>query len=274
MSSSGGLGIMRQFVGGIRDETHGHGTCCCRIAPLRVREAAAPAGRGRAGDDGARRRARPDAVRRRAGRLGRRRRLRRRGALGRLHGGRAGHRRTSGAGGGRWARCPAASRSGWCWRRCCAARTRSCCWTSRTTTWTCRASAGWSSSSRPRRKTVLLVSHDRELLANCAERIVTVEDGNVWVHGGGFATYAPGPAGPHRAARRAAPPLGRGAREDQAAGPDVPAEGVLQRRAWPPGCRPPRPGCASSRRPGRRSWRRGSRTCGCGCAAAGPASAR
>ena len=39
-------------------------------------------------------------------------------------------------------------------------------------------------------KTVLLVSHDRELLANGAERIITVEDGNVWVHGGGFATYA------------------------------------------------------------------------------------
>jgi ATPase subunit of ABC transporter with duplicated ATPase domains len=39
-------------------------------------------------------------------------------------------------------------------------------------------------------KTVLLVSHDRELLANCAERIVTVEDGSVWVHGGGFASYA------------------------------------------------------------------------------------
>jgi ATPase subunit of ABC transporter with duplicated ATPase domains len=39
-------------------------------------------------------------------------------------------------------------------------------------------------------KTVLLVSHDRELLANCAERIVTVEDGSVWVHGGGFANYA------------------------------------------------------------------------------------
>jgi len=39
-------------------------------------------------------------------------------------------------------------------------------------------------------KTVLLVSHDRELLANCAERIITVEDRNVWVHGGGFATYA------------------------------------------------------------------------------------
>jgi ATPase subunit of ABC transporter with duplicated ATPase domains len=39
-------------------------------------------------------------------------------------------------------------------------------------------------------KTVLLISHDRELLAACAERIVTVEDGNVWVHGGGFAGYA------------------------------------------------------------------------------------
>ena len=40
------------------------------------------------------------------------------------------------------------------------------------------------------RKTVLLVSHDRELLANTAQRIVTVEDGSVWVHGGGFASYA------------------------------------------------------------------------------------
>jgi ATPase subunit of ABC transporter with duplicated ATPase domains len=39
-------------------------------------------------------------------------------------------------------------------------------------------------------KTVLLVSHDRELLANTAERIITVEDRNVWVHGGGFAGYA------------------------------------------------------------------------------------
>jgi ATPase subunit of ABC transporter with duplicated ATPase domains len=39
-------------------------------------------------------------------------------------------------------------------------------------------------------KTVLLVSHDRELLANAAQRIITVEDRNVWVHGGGFGTYA------------------------------------------------------------------------------------
>ena len=39
-------------------------------------------------------------------------------------------------------------------------------------------------------KTVLLVSHDRELLANSAERIITVESSGTWVHGGGFASYA------------------------------------------------------------------------------------
>jgi ATPase subunit of ABC transporter with duplicated ATPase domains len=39
-------------------------------------------------------------------------------------------------------------------------------------------------------KTVLLVSHDRELLNASAQRIVTVEDRHVWVHGGGFAGYA------------------------------------------------------------------------------------
>ncbi|WP_432094645.1 ABC-F family ATP-binding cassette domain-containing protein [Streptomyces sp. bgisy100] len=43
------------------------------------------------------------------------------------------------------------------------------------------------------RKTVLFVSHDRELLARSAEKIVSVEPGpagsDVWVHGGGFGTY-------------------------------------------------------------------------------------
>ncbi|MFI0356917.1 ABC-F family ATP-binding cassette domain-containing protein [Actinomadura sp. 9N407] len=39
-------------------------------------------------------------------------------------------------------------------------------------------------------KTVLLVSHDRQLLADVADRIVTVESGDVWVHGGGYAGYA------------------------------------------------------------------------------------
>lgn len=46
---------------------------------------------------------------------------------------------------------------------------------------------------RETRKTVLLVSHDRELLARAADKIVSVEPaqsgGDVWVHGGSFATY-------------------------------------------------------------------------------------
>jgi ATPase subunit of ABC transporter with duplicated ATPase domains len=43
-------------------------------------------------------------------------------------------------------------------------------------------------------KTVLFVSHDRELLAQTANRIVTLELGaagnTAWIHGGGFASYA------------------------------------------------------------------------------------
>ncbi len=46
---------------------------------------------------------------------------------------------------------------------------------------------------RTTRKTVLFVSHDRELLARAAEKIISVEPGpagsDVWVHGGGFDTY-------------------------------------------------------------------------------------
>ncbi len=38
-------------------------------------------------------------------------------------------------------------------------------------------------------KTVLFVSHDRELLDRTASRIVTVEAGGAWTHGGGFASY-------------------------------------------------------------------------------------
>ncbi len=39
-------------------------------------------------------------------------------------------------------------------------------------------------------KTVLFVSHDRELLAAAATKIVTIEASGAWTHGGGFATYA------------------------------------------------------------------------------------
>ncbi|WP_049567440.1 ABC-F family ATP-binding cassette domain-containing protein [Streptomyces sp. SBT349] len=46
---------------------------------------------------------------------------------------------------------------------------------------------------RETRKTVLFVSHDRELLARAARKIISVEPGpagsDVWQHGGSFATY-------------------------------------------------------------------------------------
>jgi ATPase subunit of ABC transporter with duplicated ATPase domains len=38
-------------------------------------------------------------------------------------------------------------------------------------------------------KTILFVSHDRELLAKVAHKIVTIEAGGGWTHGGGFAGY-------------------------------------------------------------------------------------
>jgi ATPase subunit of ABC transporter with duplicated ATPase domains len=48
-------------------------------------------------------------------------------------------------------------------------------------------------SLRESPKTVLFVSHDRELLSHTATRVATVELGaagnTVWIHGGGFATY-------------------------------------------------------------------------------------
>ena len=153
---------------------------------------------------------------------------------------------------GRCAPSPAASRSASRWSCCCAAPTRCCCSTSRTTSSTCPASAGWRSgcASRPSR---------------CS-------------------TFArPGAAGPdrrpggrrrgrqRRGCTRAASPAGTRpgwpgyARLDelrrrwdeehaeaQRAGADVQAEGRVQRRAWPRATRRRRPGCASSRRPGRR----------------------
>ena len=69
-------------------------------------------------------------------------------------------------------------------------------------------------------KTILYISHDRELLDNTATRVVTVElgaSGNlVWTHPGGFASYHRGPARPLRALRGAAPALGRGVRQARA----------------------------------------------------------
>ncbi|HZC71855.1 MAG TPA: ATP-binding cassette domain-containing protein [Jatrophihabitans sp.] len=42
---------------------------------------------------------------------------------------------------------------------------------------------------RESNKTILFISHDRELLAKVADRVITVEGNTTWVHGGGFASY-------------------------------------------------------------------------------------
>ena len=67
-------------------------------------------------------------------------------------------------------------------------------------------------SLRATPKTVLLVSHDRELLARAADRIITLELGaagnTVWTHGGGFGSYHEARRRPHGPARRAASAAG------------------------------------------------------------------
>ena len=154
------------------------------------------------------------------------------------------------------ARSPAASRSGWCSRRCCAGPTRCCCSTSPTTTSTSRASAGSRSGCARRPRRCCSSRHDRELLARAARpdrhprarrgRRHRLDARRRLRH------LPPGARRPERAARGAAPPLGRGARQAQGARPHVQDEGGLQRRhglALPGGARP---GCAGSRRPGRR----------------------
>ena len=159
------------------------------------------------------------------------------------------------ASGARSRPCPAASRSGSCSRPCCAARTRCCCSTSPTTTSTCPASVARGAAARRRAKTVLLSA----TTGSCSPRAAAADRhrrgrADVWVHGGGFATYHEARRGPERAARRAAPALGRGAREAeaqlvlmlQAARPRQRRNGVaLPGRG--------RPGCASSRRRARPS---------------------
>jgi ATPase subunit of ABC transporter with duplicated ATPase domains len=42
---------------------------------------------------------------------------------------------------------------------------------------------------RESRKTILMVSHDREVLAGAVTQIVTVEGNGAWVHGSGYASY-------------------------------------------------------------------------------------
>jgi ATPase subunit of ABC transporter with duplicated ATPase domains len=43
---------------------------------------------------------------------------------------------------------------------------------------------------RASKKTIVMISHDREVLANAVATIVTLEGNGAWVHGGSYATYA------------------------------------------------------------------------------------
>ena len=171
-------------------------------------------------------------------------------------------------------RCPAASRSGWRWRRCCAGRTRCCCWTSRTTTSTCPASSGWRSGCSSTPKTVLFVSHDRELLARAADRVVTVEGGTGL---GARRRLRHLPRGPRGTGTSGWPSCaGAGTRSTPGSrswsGPC--SSRPRSHRTWPRGTGRCRPGWPGSRPTGRRRTSRRSRRSPCGCAAAGPACGR
>ena len=185
VTRSGGLGVMRQFVGSVRDDR----PCAdllLSVAPPRVRAAAAEVERLRAGADGAPTTSRPRWRTRRRSPTTPTPAATSRGDLGRLlHVAALGmrldkakyrelrhplRRGAEAAGAGVPAR---------------AVPTRCCCSTSRTTTSTYPASAGSRQRIRESAKTVLFVSHDRELLANTATRVVTVELGAAGQHASG-----------------------------------------------------------------------------------------
>ncbi len=206
---------------------------CDRARPAAV-DSGAPGAGGRlparcrrVGDDGARRRADPDPLRRGARGVGRCGRLPGRGALGFLLHRRAGRRirPLPLAGGGHPVR-----------RRAEAARPR--------------VAAPGQDRGPAARRAGQLPGRPRQALARAAARRhredraagqprpgAARERRRADHHRGGpeglgarrgVRELRTGPAGTQRSARRASPSLGRGAREAQAAGADVPAEGVLQ----------------------------------------------
>ena len=247
---------MRQFIGKVRDDTYGPRPALS-VAPEPIRRAAAAVDRGRARDDGARRRADPDGLRPGPGRLGRRRRLR-------------GTRRCGTSAPWRRSASPFERAQ---WRE---VRTLSGGEQKRLVleallrgpeevllldepdNYLDVPTKRWLEEeliASP--KTVLFVSHDRELLDRVATRIATLEPtaagSTLWVH----PAAASPPTHQARADRNsraggAAPPVGRGARQAQGARRDVPAEGVVQLRHGPRAAGGGDPAAPSSSRPARR----------------------
>ena len=74
---------------------------------------------------------------------------------------------------------------------------------------------------RASKKTILMISHDREVLAGAVGTIVTLEGNGAWVHGGSYATYAAGTGGSPAAARGRREALARGGTAAVSADEDV-----------------------------------------------------
>jgi ATPase subunit of ABC transporter with duplicated ATPase domains len=105
-------------------------------------------------------------------------------------------------------------------------------------------------------KTVLFVSHDRELLARSATRVVTLEAHGAWVHGGGFDTYADA-ATAGASGSRSCTSAGTRRRSACASWSSPCASRPRSARTWPaatPPCRPLRE--VPGRRPAARAGRR------------------
>ena len=90
-------------------------------------------------------------------------------------------------------RCPAASRSGSCSSSCCGAPPSILLLDEPDNYLDVPGKTWLEQQLRETPKTVLLISHDRELLNQCASHVVSVELGaagnTAWVHGGGFASF-------------------------------------------------------------------------------------
>ncbi|BBE24443.1 hypothetical protein MN0502_33260 [Arthrobacter sp. MN05-02] len=125
---------------------------------------------------------------------------------------------------------------------------------------------------RESKKSVLFVSHDRELLANAATRIVTLEPGALgassWTHGGGFETYLK--AREDRNARFEESCASAGTRSTSSSRNSSTCTRTRRHSAptWPTATTRRRPVSRSSSRPGRRRPSPSSRTSPCACRAA------
>ena len=106
------------------------------------------------------------------------------------------------------------------------------------------------------RKTIFLISHDRELLTTSTDTIVTMEGFGAWVHPGSFATYDEARARPQRRPRGAAGPVERRGAAPLPALQDHEGPGGVQRRQRPAGQRRRDPLEAVRRRSARRPRRR------------------